>query len=181
MIIGLSGKARSGKDTVGGILVRNHGFTKFSFADALREMALEINPRVFGETHLVSLIAEGGWEKAKEYPEVRRLLQQIGVSVRRLDEDFWMRIVSEKLATVENAVITDVRFLNEYWMVVMGGGEVWRVERPGAGLEGSAALHSSETELDDQLFDATILNDFTINRLEDRVLGLVHDKVPAVR
>ena len=36
MIIGLGYKARVGKDTVGDYLVKNHGFVRLGFADALK-------------------------------------------------------------------------------------------------------------------------------------------------
>lgn len=36
MIIGLSGKARSGKDTMAAILIKNFNFERFSFADTLK-------------------------------------------------------------------------------------------------------------------------------------------------
>ncbi|MBK8772141.1 MAG: hypothetical protein IPM06_17205 [Rhizobiales bacterium] len=36
ILIGLAGKAGSGKDSVADYLVRHYGFIKFSFADALR-------------------------------------------------------------------------------------------------------------------------------------------------
>ena len=44
MIIGLTGYARSGKDTVAKILVDNYGYKRIAFADKIRELLVEINP-----------------------------------------------------------------------------------------------------------------------------------------
>jgi hypothetical protein len=44
IIIGLSGYAQSGKDTVGQLLVEKHGFTRFAFADYLREVCCAFDP-----------------------------------------------------------------------------------------------------------------------------------------
>ena len=46
MIIGISGYATAGKDTIGEILVENHGFRRIAFADKLREVLLALNPIV---------------------------------------------------------------------------------------------------------------------------------------
>lgn len=42
MIIGLCGKAGSGKDTVADILVRDHGFVKVAFADPLKRICRDV-------------------------------------------------------------------------------------------------------------------------------------------
>ncbi len=44
MIIGLTGYAQSGKDTVANILVERYGFTRVAFADKIREFLYETNP-----------------------------------------------------------------------------------------------------------------------------------------
>lgn len=62
---------------------------------------------------------------------------------------------------LEGVVIPDVRFLNEVDAVRAGGGVVWRVERPGAGLQGAAAMHQSEQEqssIDTGKFSAVLNN-----------------------
>jgi hypothetical protein len=46
----------------------------------------------------------------------------------------------------KGVVISDVRFKNEVDAIFKAGGSVWRIERPGAGLQGVAAKHVSETE-----------------------------------
>lgn len=69
-------------------------------------------------------------------------------------------------------ILTDVRYLNEIRAVKAAGGKVIRVVRPGAGLQGGAGQHSSETEqagLPDSEFDATIPNDETLDALHARV------------
>ena len=71
-------------------------------------------------------------------------------------------------------VVSDVRFSNEALAIRRAGGKVWRVERPGAGLSGGAAQHVSERGIPDDLVDAEILNDGTIEELHgsvDAVLG----------
>lgn len=45
-IIGIAGKARSGKDTLAGLLVKHHGFRRDAFADGVRAAALALDPIV---------------------------------------------------------------------------------------------------------------------------------------
>jgi dephospho-CoA kinase len=45
-VIGLTGYAQTGKDTVGEILVRDHGFKRVAFADAVRECVYALNPLI---------------------------------------------------------------------------------------------------------------------------------------
>ena len=84
LIIGFCGLPRVGKDTAADWLVEKHGFTKFHPADAVKEMALIINPYVLGGTRLAEFVAEFGWDEAKyRWHEVRRLLQVIGTEAGR--------------------------------------------------------------------------------------------------
>ena len=46
MIIGLSGYAQVGKDTVANYLVEKYGFVKVSFADPIREALYKLDPKV---------------------------------------------------------------------------------------------------------------------------------------
>ena len=148
-LIGLTGYARSGKDTVGGFLVRNHGFTRVSFADKLKDLAYRANPNVLwhGTAWPLSKVVDGdGWEQAKTHPEVRRFLQQLGVAVRDvLGEDTWVDAAIGDL-TADRVVVTDVRFRNEHDRIVDLGGTVYRVVRPGVEAVNG---HVSETDLDD--------------------------------
>ena len=174
MIIGLSGYARSGKDTVAKYLVESHGFKRVAFADAIRNMLLDVNPYIgFGpsnssHTTLADLVAAVGWEGAKEHYEVRRLLQDLGVSARQyIGEDVWIKAALRTPSSGENIVITDVRFTNEADAIKKLGGRIWRIIRPGVE---AVNQHISETQMTAYPFDELINNDGDIRRLENEVL-----------
>jgi hypothetical protein len=171
-IIGLSGYARTGKDTVARILVEQHGFTRVGFADALRDVALRVDPYVTtAGTKLSTVIGSYGWERAKDsFPEVRRLLQTLGVAVRDVvDEHAWVKALTLKLDGYGKYVVTDVRFPNEKAAVERLGGLTVRVNRPGYGPVNG---HISETALDGEHFDWEIRNDGTAVDLRDHVSEL---------
>lgn len=151
-IIGLTGYAQHGKDTVGKVLIEEFGFTRFAFADPLKSMTYTLNPIVFVEEtdeeatrceafpngiasgfyHYADLIDDYGIELAKKVAEVRRLLQVMGTECVRdhLGVNAWVDATGLAIqeAGVERAVITDARFPNEFeW--TKANGELWRVSR----------------------------------------------------
>jgi len=169
MIIGLSGYAQSGKDTVAEYLVNNHGYTRVAFADAVRDFAYDINPLVdFSEydglTNLQDLVDTQGWDKAKQHPTVRKILQNVGLSARaRFGESFWINIALNKVSFTGNFVITDVRFKNEASVIKRRDyAQVWRIERPGVGPVNN---HISELDMDDWDFDCRFINDGSLEDL----------------
>jgi hypothetical protein len=77
---------------------------------------------------------------------------------------------------VDGVVISDLRFRNELEAVKRNGGKVWRVVRPGAGLEGEYAQHESETEqltIPDSDFDLVIHNEGTLDDLKAKVRSVL--------
>jgi hypothetical protein len=152
-LVGVVGYAQHGKDSVGRMLVEQHGFVRYAFADQLKSMAFVLNPIV--QTYqfpkhperLQTLVSLLGWDKAKEIGEVRRFLQVLGTEAVRdhLGENSWVDALGKKmqddLAWVwdsadenewwwnKNVVVTDVRFPNEAEWIRQMDGELWRVER----------------------------------------------------
>ena len=117
MIIGLTGYAQSGKDTVANILVERYGFTRIAFADKIREYLYETNPMydsIVGEPLFVKAkVDRDGWEEAKKSPHIRRLLQTSGVAARKLfGDDFWVKQALKDIEFGGDYVIADVRFEN---------------------------------------------------------------------
>ena len=161
--VALTGKARAGKDTAGRWLVERLGYHRVAFADGVREVALAIDPYVFGKLRLSAFVATYGWELAKEEPEVRRLLQVIGTEAGRnvFGEHVWVDLALRRAPTGVPLVFTDVRFPSEAEAVRRLGAVVVRIERAGD--------HASETALDGYPVDAVIRNDGTVDDLCEAV------------
>ncbi|MEW2302583.1 hypothetical protein AB0958_21865 [Streptomyces sp. NPDC006655] len=164
-------------------LVAEHGYTRLAFADPLKEMALSVDPLIptewngggYAHVRLSSLVQSLGWDYAKaKYPEVRRVLQHIGQTVRTLDPGFWIRALLERSVKADGPiVVTDMRYENEYLTLERAGLIPVRVSRPGAGLSGAAGTHDSETALDDFTFTEGILNDGSLDLLYARTDALI--------
>lgn len=170
-VIGLSGFAQSGKDTVAGILVRDHGYTRVAFADPIKDLLYEINPPL-GRLRLDEFIDEYGWDTAKQRPDVRAMLQNLGVGARRvLGDNVWVRAAMMKLNDLNGKyVITDVRFENETTMIRQLNGVIWRIDRPNVV---AANDHVSEHQLNDYEFDQWIYNLAGLDYLERTVENLM--------
>lgn len=179
MIIGLSGYARSGKDTVAGMLMGLHGYERVAFADKIRTLLYEMDPLVMHngvDFRLQDIVDSKTWEVAKtEFPEIRRLLQDLGVGARELfGPQFWVHEAMKSM--LENPkldfkyVVTDVRFKNEADMIKANHGQLWRINR--LGVE-AANEHVSEHQLDDWKFDAVIENDGDMAELMQKVEALL--------
>jgi cytidylate kinase len=172
MIIGLTGYAQSGKDSVARTLVEHYGFTRLAFADKIREMLYYLNPLVKDGFRLQGVVDAYGWDQAKVlFPEVRKSLQELGVSARyHLGPDVWVHAVLDQMTDKIDYVITDVRFENEATMIKKAQGELWRVKRPGVSAVNN---HVSESELDGYKVDKILSNGGTLEELE----LLVHTRI----
>jgi len=176
MIIGLTGYARSGKDSVAKVLVDHYGFIRLAFADPIRELLLEINPILDKGNRLSSLVNEYGWDIAKGQPEVRRLLQTLGVGARKVfGENHWIVEAFKNIDPTKNYVVTDVRFSNEAdWIKDIYNGQIWRIKRPGVD---AINTHVSESEMDSYKVDQIFHNSGSIEDLEAmikvRMVGLL--------
>lgn len=148
MLVGVTGRAGAGKDTIADYLVRGHGFDKLSFAAPLKAM----------------LAAAGMPEPAnredKEKPVPgfsftwREAAQTLGTEWgRRRDPDIWVKLVEMQIrrtVTLYAAypdqvrfVLSDVRFENEAAMIRSLGGKVLFVHGRAVDL-GESAGHASE-------------------------------------
>lgn len=154
-LIGLTGLPRSGKDTVAARLVGRHGYTRFAFADPLKEAAA----RLLGRP-LWQMKGEHGFDREAELPEwgfsTRWFLQVFGTECLRdqVRPDFWVQHMRNKIKLRPHArvVVTDVRFENEVDLIHEFGGLVARVERPGA--VGSAHVSDIEVSSDMRLYNS---------------------------
>lgn len=182
MIIGLSGFARSGKDTVADYLVSEYGYTRIAFADPMREALYRLNPMisVHDMTHvpLASAVDGMGWEEVKTASaDLRGLLQRMGTEVGRemFGEDVWVKQALRAVSRHENVVFSDVRFKNEADALRELDGQLWRMTRTGVG---AANEHLSEHALSGYYFNEEISNDGSLDDLYakvDDLIGLLND------
>ena len=170
ILIGLTGKALAGKDTVAGHLHRLHEFSRLAFADPLRE-------------GIKAMFGLGDWNFTPEGKErvvewigktPRELLQTLGTQWGRdlVHQQIWCRLMDQRIkprmAYGRRVVITDVRFVDEARYIHSHGGQIWRVLRPGAATTAHSD-HTSKQESQRIVADVDLLNDGTLEQLFEQV------------
>jgi hypothetical protein len=164
-LIGITGKAGSGKDTIGEYLDEMYCYRRISFAQPIRNgvsAMLELSSECFQHPLKEQVLANIG-------KSPRQLLQTLGTEWGRnlVHPDLWLILAKESIerawADGFGVAITDVRFENEAAMVRDLGGTVWHVFRSSAG---TPHRHTSEVGVDhDPLTDRTIDNNGSLDDL----------------
>ena len=161
-IIGITGAAGAGKDTLADYLVEQHGFVKVSFAAALKDGLCAI----FGWDK--SLLNDREW-KERVLPDIgkspRQLMQTIGTEWGRecVHKDLWLILARTRIASsAQSVVLSDVRFDNEAQLIRELGGSVWHLKRSGIS---SVAAHSSETPVGETEEDIVVNNNGSVAEL----------------
>lgn len=146
LLVGLTGYAQTGKDTIASVLVNKYGFKRVAFADKLKEFTLAT------DSYIRDLVQMYGWEDAKKDPYVRERLQNVGVAARDVfGEDFWIQ--QSGIGEYGSFVISDVRFRNESEYVRRRGGIIVRVTRDGVGPVNEHISDQLEGVEHDYIFD----------------------------
>jgi len=168
IIVGISGKRKSGKDTVCE-MIRDILYTwkveRIGFADELK--------REIGKACGVTVEY---MESNKE--TFRKIYQWWGTDFKRnlIRQDYWIQCVLQQITkldkSVQCVVIPDVRFLNEADMIDKVGGHLIRINRNRASPD-SLDVHSSETELDNYPFKYTVENNGAIAHLNVKVKSIL--------
>jgi hypothetical protein len=195
MIIGVCGKKRHGKDTVGRILVEKFGFQQTAFADAVKRVAMDVWGLSWTQCYGTELDKETVIPKWGMSP--REILQKLGTEVgRNIYSDTWIvhcldnirsseegsiftfrddsnktftKVVGSRVKVPRNWVITDVRFPNEAEAIRRAGGAIWKVQRDLP----STDSHASETSMDQIVPDVLIDNNSSLEDLQTKVMSLV--------
>lgn len=168
IIVGIGGKAHSGKDTVADILVRDYGFIKMAFADRLKELVRQ---------HY-GFEREELWTPMKT-PEIRRILQGTGQLIKSLEgNEFWVREIQQKIVYQSmnkgwngRVVVSDVRFPEEKAFIEQCSGITIRVDRPNAEEIEFNPGHPSEQI--PQKFNYVLMNNKTMDVLTNNIYVLM--------
>lgn len=175
-LIGFTGYAGVGKDTIANRLGSQYGYIVQGFADPLYKMADTLNPLLWRRCCFVpipfrykSAVSTLGLTKAKRIPSVRQYLQWLGTEVIRdcLSKDAF--IDAAKKSINGDVIFTNCRFDNEAQMIKSQGGIIVRVTRPGYGPVNG---HVSESGVSDKYIDLEVAND---GKPEDVDISAIHD------
>lgn len=170
LLIGIAGRARSGKDTVADFIISRTGACKYSFAEPLKKMLLPLGIDM----------SDLYWQENKEtvIPDFnaspRRLMQTLGTEWGRqlIHPDLWLNLAHQKLEQcVDGMVVSDVRFENEATWVRNQGGVIIHVRRDSAPF---VEKHTSEHGI--MMYhakDYLLNNDGTLEDLRTQVIQLL--------
>lgn len=172
-ILLLAGYARSGKDSVANLLEEEHGFRRFAFADALKEMVAErtgIPVTLFHSLQKDSLI---GSSSSKTY---RDLLIEVADKERAVDPDIFSRIVAAQIreSGADRVVISDWRYKREEAFLQSSLDPAIYQVRRGRVTRSSVTPSDApiEHDLDGEPMDLVIQNDGSISALRDALYGI---------
>jgi hypothetical protein len=184
IIIGISGKAGHGKDTVAEF-IRERYLAKFldreikiiGFADKLKEVISTLTG-----VNIQTLHDPAGKKlkcdilSSKNDPVTyRESMLRIGKAIREtFHKDIWIKLALDdpNMLYKKLIIVKDVRFLNEAEAIKDRGGILIRVTRPGV----ETGNDPSETQLDDYKgFDNDITNDSSLEELRRRTITCLEE------
>lgn len=168
-IIGVTGNANSGKDTLADYIIsnKNNSFVKYALAKPIKDIMIE---------HLGFTYEQCYDQKLKQIEDdfwgisPREVMLLIGTKMFRENwrYDFWVKLMEKKIIdnSEENIIVSDVRFANEAEMIKSHGGIIVNVKRPNNPIK---VNHISENGLSNDLIDYTIINDSTIENYYNKI------------
>lgn len=175
MLIGITGKAGSGKSLIADCLIMKHSYRKLSFATKVKEAA--------------QLIYNLSWEQLygnqKDILDKRLgitprfIYQQLGTEIARLiHPDTWIMALEAliKLPSEINYVIDDCRFLNEAEWIKSKDGIIIYIKRDNI-IKGLDSSHQSETEIDKLPIDIYVNNYGTKEELFNMIDVFIKEQI----
>jgi len=175
LIVLLSGWAGSGKDAAASLLVEEMQFDRVAFADALKEdvsRATSIPIHYFNEVSYKDTPLQG----IRKTP--RDLLLEHALAARAEDPDIYSRRIAARIRPLSSAlqhiVVSDWRYTREYEFMkknldahIVRGRILRSLITPSS--------DPSEHDLDNEIFDFTIVNDGCISDLRDALKHVIRD------
>jgi len=178
--LALTGRMRSGKDSVADYLARQYGFARFAFGDGIRKVCRELFP-----------------DQMAQARKPRALLQGVGQAMRTFDEDVWVRQTLDRineeqrfrtrsLLAPKDVVITDLRQPNEYARLRAEGFVIIRVNADngtrylrmidaGDAFTAADLEHETERHIDSFAVDYEIDNNGSLAELYAKVDEIMAD------
>ena len=178
IIIGISGKLGSGKDTSCDILIQQFPYlSRYAFADRLKEVVstlTRINRDYLNDQEGKRIIPIG-FDKS-----CGQLLQIIGEGLcDKISPDLWVNCLLQDTKRDHAIVITDTRKIIEANAIKKKCGLLIRINGDPADIRklnksNRDLNHSTEIELDDYQFDYIIENNGTIDDLKNKLNFIIY-------
>lgn len=201
MILGITGKAGSGKDEFGKIACNEFDFNRADFSDTLKkqlkEELLDKYNFYYEERHLYGTQVDkeeilNFGRLRTDYPDwfydfievfnvktnMRSLMQYYGTEVYRnqYGENYWIDKTLNDLDNNKDYVVCSTRFLNEAQAIKDKGGYLIKVIRSNApGI--SNMNHPSEIELEQIEYDYLIDNNGTLEEYHNKCRKVLNDLI----
>lgn len=181
-IVLINGKKQSGKDTTANYLCSKYGYTKLSFAGALKEQSLVILRDCFGIKGIeLSDFENEDFKNTKIGSQFntngctyRKFLQWYGTEFCRtlFSSTIWPEMLVSRLNLGKDYVISDFRFPNEFEYIAKNTVDTFdittiRVDRYTP--ETPESQHISETALKDFDFNYEVDNSSTLDSLYEKI------------
>ncbi len=173
MIIGLTGKAGSGKDTIAMNLVENYGFTRLAFAQPIKTANMSLfglSPCQMEDRKLKESIIDP-WGASP-----RDLNQWLATILRsKFGDDFFIKSMRSRMDNFKDncIVISDCRFDNEAEFILNNGGVIWKVDTGeryiAEHMSDKAKSHITEKGVSEYLISKTIDNSGTIKETMEKL------------
>lgn len=174
-VIGICGKAHSGKTTVATELSLRFSCAGkkvllLAFSDVVLEAAYEAG--IFHRTYTRDKLSAGQLQRLVEF----------GAEGRAQDEDYWLQRLARRAfdASPDVLIVHGVRFPNEVELVEAAGGVTVKVTRPGHVASDRDKDHPMETSLDGFLGDFRVRNDHDLRWLRCQA-GAIFDYLTEVK
>jgi hypothetical protein len=178
-LIGLAGRAGSGKDTEGKRLKSEFGYTITHMADPLKEGCRAFFG--FNDEQLYGNLRDTidpfwGFSPRKALQKLGTEGMRIGFPLQvpeaNIGDGFWLKRFEKWMLDHrgERVAVCDIRFPNESELIRRLGGVVIRISRQGLPCRD----HASENGIDTMQVDYDVSNDGTIDELHQKVMTILH-------
>jgi len=169
LLLGITGQAGSGKDTLADKIINKYSGVKLAFADPLKLACKELFQLSHEQLHVRR-------EKEKIDPRwgktPRELCQIVGTDLLRkyFDEDIFIKSTREKIKKLSQdykiIIVTDCRFENETQLIRDMGGIIIHLKRPNIKKIND---HISENPVKVMNGDIELINNSTIDKLLEEI------------
>jgi len=176
ILVGITGRARVGKDTAAGFLAENFGLVQYAMAGPIKDAlaAMGFDRRVYDDPQIKEIVIDG---LGVSY---RKMAQTLGTEWgRSIHKDFWLILATRNFLMLDKKylgmVVSDIRFENEAAWVREAGGLVIHIagpQRSDFAIDGAG--HASEAGVERVQGDVVVTNTGSPTFMYGQISALFH-------